>query len=173
MLGKNNEIINEIARNANVDVKVEVSVISPWDKLKKKNKEINYYTIDANSEDPIHIGYCILSKAQLDALSEKYESMKKPRPKEFVKGINKWMEVSEDDKKYIEWQKETQAIDNLRWAETTIMALINKPEGNNLEEQVKFLKEVMGGGHYDKLALEIMKSSGYDIGKEIENAKNA
>jgi hypothetical protein len=119
-----------------------------------------------------------LSKAQFEAINEKYDDMKESQPETFVKdgrGGGKWIKDSEDSEEYKSWMKKNKAIENLRICEMVLafLAAASTLEGS-LEDKVKFLNENFLLGHFYQIIEAGMEISGLKTNKDqqIEQAKN-
>jgi hypothetical protein len=169
-MAKKGQELNEGMEQENA----KVVMLTDWKQIKTKNDATKVVNLEYPDGSAIGIEIYGLSKATLDALNEKYEDMKKTKPdKVFDKEIRKWVEAPKGSDAYIKWENDNKTFDSLKAAETIIIALVNKPEGETIEEQAMFLKSVLKGGQFDNLFMEILKFSGYDFNDKIEQAKNS
>lgn len=152
----------------------QIVKITDWKQVRVKNQETKVVPLEYPDGSIFGAEINSLSKATQNALNDKYDGMKKAKPdKVFDKDLKKWVNAPEGSQQYIEWENYNKAIDNLKAAETIILALVNKPDGDTLEEQVEFLQGTLKSGQFDNLLLEILKYSGYDFNNGVEDAKNS
>lgn len=156
--------------------KVESVIITDWKQMKQKNQETHIVPLAYPDGTSLGVEIYSLSKSTMNALSEKYDAMKKPKPPKvpIKDGKNvKWIDAPVDSSEYLKWEQDNKAIDNLKAAETIILALVVKPEGDTLEDQITFINDTFKSGHLDTLLIEIYKFSGYDLNAKIDQAKNS
>lgn len=155
--------------------KNEVEKLTKWEQLKMKSKVVRKVTLnDLESEDGelFQMGVQSVSQATLDAINEKYDDMKEPRPT--IKMNGKYVECPEDSREYLEWQKKNKAIDSLRMAELALAFMVDKPSGNTIEEQIKELKEFIRPGDYIKIIQNGYEACGHTFDQDkIDAAKNS
>jgi len=152
--------------------KNETEKLTKWQQLKIKSRAKG--TVELKFKDgeelfPIEIQS--ISQATTDAINEKYDDMKKPRPVVF--NGPKSIPAPEGSKEYIAWEKENKAIDSLRFAEMAIAFMVEKPDGDTIEEQIKELKEVIRPGDFVKIVQAGFKICGYDLDEAMEKGKNS
>jgi hypothetical protein len=146
--------------------------LTKWEQLKMKSKVVRKIDLDFEGETfPIEVQS--VSQATLDAINEKYDDMRKPRPQQFIREAKKYIDFPEDSKEYLDWQKEQKAVESLRMAELALAFLVEKPTGNTTEEQIKELKEVLRPGDFIKVVQEGYAACGFDLDKAIEDGKNS
>lgn len=146
--------------------------LTKWEQLKIKSKVVRKIDLDFEGETfPIEVQS--VSQATLDAINEKYDDMRKPRPQQFIREAKKYIDFPEDSKEYLDWQKEQKAVESLRMAELALAFLVEKPTGNTTEEQIKELKEVLRPGDFIKVVQEGYAACGFDLDKAIEDGKNS
>jgi hypothetical protein len=146
--------------------------LTKWEQLKMKSKVVRTIDLDFEGETfPIEVQS--VSQATLDAINEKYDDMRKPRPQQFIREAKKYIDFPEDSKEYLDWQKEQKAVESLRMAELALAFLVEKPTGNTTEEQIKELKEVLRPGDFIKVVQEGYAACGFDLDKAIEDGKNS
>jgi hypothetical protein len=171
--GQVNETVSEVSQDQEEVKEQKVTVLTDWKQLKEKNAETTVVNLEYPDGSIIGVEIRGLSKAQMNALNEKYEGMREAKPKVFFKETKKWVAALEDSKEYMDWDRKNKALDNLKACEVLILALVKKPEGNTLEEQMAFLNEVFKDGQLNTLILEVYKFSGHDLSDKIEQAKNS
>jgi hypothetical protein len=153
--------------------KNDVEKLTKWEQLKMKSKVKSKVDLEFDDGDIISIDIQSLSQATLDAINDKYDDMKEPRPLVKIPGVNKTMPAPEGSKEFMEWDKSNKAIDSLKVAETAIAFMVEKPTGNTVEEQIKELKEVVLPGHFIQIVKEGYKICGFKLDDEtINTAKN-
>jgi hypothetical protein len=153
--------------------KSEVEKLTKWEQLKMKSKAKSAVDLEFKDGDVITIDIQSLSQATLDAINDKYDDMKEPRPNVKIPGANRTIPAPEGSREFMEWDRANKAIENLKIAETAIAFMVEKPTGNTTEEQIKELKEVILPGHFLKIVQEGYKLCGFDMGEAIENGKNS
>lgn len=146
--------------------------LTKWEQLKMKSKVVRTVDLDFGGE-LFQIQVQSVSQATLDAINEKYDDMKEPRPKEYIKELRKYVDYPEDSKQYLEWQKKNKEIESMRMAELALAFLVEKPSGNTTQEQIMELKNVLRPGDFIKVIQEGYAACGFDLDKAIEDGKNS
>lgn len=146
--------------------------LTKWEQLKMKSKVVRMVDLDFGGE-LFQIQVQSVSQATLDAINEKYDDMKEPRPKEYIKELRKYVDYPEDSKQYLEWQKKNKEIESMRMAELALAFLVEKPSGNTTQEQIMELKNVLRPGDFIKVIQEGYAACGFDLDKAIEDGKNS
>lgn len=143
--------------------------LTKWEQLKMKSKVVRAVDLDFEG-DIFKVDIQSVSQASLDAINEKYDDMKKPRPQEFIKELKKYIDYPEDSQQYLDWQKRNKAIESLRMAELALAFLVEKPTGETTDEQIRELKDVLRPGDFIKVVQEGYKACGFDFDDEKVNA---
>jgi len=150
--------------------------LTKWEQLKIKSRVIRSVELENLFNDdgtPFVIEVQSVSQATLDAINEKYDDMKIPRPQAWIKEARKYVDYPEDSKQYLEWQKKNKEIESMRMAELALAFLVEKPSGDTTEEQIKELKNVLRPGDFIKIIQEGYAACGFDLDKAIEEGKNS
>lgn len=151
---------------------VEGQKLTKWEQLKSKAKVIHKLELDFEGEIfPVEVQS--VSQATLDAITEKYDDMKKPLPKVFMKDSKKWVECAEDSAEYIDWKKQDKLIESGKMAELALAFLVEKPDGNSTEEQIKELKEFIRPGDFIQIIQAGYEACGFNLDKAIEDGKKS
>jgi hypothetical protein len=140
---------------------------------KKKN---GFITLEFGDGSLMSVEINGLSKAQFEAVNEKYDEMKESQPEIFIKDGKggKWVKCSEDSEEYKTWKKKDRAVENMRICELVLMFLAasNTLEGT-FEDKVKFLNENFLLGHFYQIIDAGMEISGLkNKESQIDQAKN-
>jgi predicted Zn-ribbon and HTH transcriptional regulator len=155
-------------------IMAEKEKLTKWQQLKMKSKVVRKVDLELADGEIFPIEVQSVSQATLDAIDQKYDDMKNPRPQQFIKEVKKHVDFPEDSKEYIQWKKEERAIDSLRIAEKALAFLVEKPSGETTEEQIKELKETIRPGDFIKIVMEGHRACGYEFDEDkINTAKNS
>jgi len=152
--------------------KNETEKLTKWQQFKIKSRAKGIVELKFKDGELFPIEIQSISQATTDAINEKYDDMKKARP--FTFNGPKKILAPEDSPEYMAWEKENKAIDSLRFAEMAIAFMVEKPDGDTIEEQIKELKDVVRPGDFVKIVQSGFKICGYDLDEEkINQAKNS
>lgn len=155
-----------------------IQTLKSWDQMKKQ-KRTGSVVLTFPDGSKLEVELKSLSKAEFDAILEKYDKMRSEHPaptqKITVNGQVRYV-PDREGKKYEEYQEKMKAIDKLQMAELALAFMVVKPEGT-FEEQIKELNETLIGGHFGKIIEAGMKISGFGDAvateEEIDEIKNS
>jgi len=146
--------------------------LTKWQQLKMKSKVVQSVDLDFDGEI-FSVEVQSVSQSTLDAINEKYDDKKTARPRQFMKEIKKYVDFPEDSKEYLDWQKENKVIESLRMAELALAFLVEKPDGDTVEDQIIELRNTLRPGDFVKIIQGGYTACGFDMNEAIEEAKNS
>lgn len=152
--------------------------IKGWEAYKKAKKTVTY-TISMPDGRLFELELQAVSKGQLEEIMTKYEELKNdiPQPMEAErKGNTSRLVPKKYGTDYENYLKEIKKLEELQGCEMVLLFLVEKP-CETFEENVKFLNDVLVGGHFNKI-LEIgMQISSYGKSElnedEVNEIKNS